>query len=943
MATFTDYWRIVKPIPNQKRYYYNDSYRPDGQSQGYGLASHMAQAWYAEILKSASTRLQIYSQYDIMDNDIDVARALDTIAEEMSTKNTVNELPFEFQFHNEDGSDVSENVVTTLRASLRYWVTKQDLENRIFRISRSVVKYGDCFFQKTSDFRKWKFLNPHDILGMELDENGIVVAYHIQKGAVDPRTETLNYRTDIVPAEGVVHFSLSDDMGPTAPFGESVLQPIVKTFRQLGMLEDAAIIYRIVRAPERRIFYIDVGNMPAQRVKQYMENVKNDMRQRKVPNQQDGKVDSVYNPMCLVLDTKIPLLDGRELTLQDLITEHELGKQNWAYSCDPVTGKYAPGLISWAGVTRKNTQVLKLTFDNGETVTCTPDHKFPILGKGFVEAQHIKKTDSLISYETKRESLGSGDYDQIFDHSENKWVYVHRMVAEFFKDIEKHQEFNFAPKYYGATKNTVHHKDYNRYNNHPSNLTWMNNRDHFLYHSVMSSDRWANLTEEESQIIREKISIGVSAYFANMSPEEKKKYSDKQRKVIQEWMLEYKGSEQQKEAHIKATVTIHERMANGKIYNYKAPAKPWNGTQPVTISRETVGALVDFVKNTNLKKIETLELINNDEKLLEMICLDNLRDESYSTSKFAGKFSEKVLKSMYTNFGFKDWKHFKDCATTYNHKITNIEWCDELVDTGCITIDGDHKYHDYHTFALSAGVFTKNSTSEDYWVPTTANGRGSRIETLPGGQNLGENFEITFFQEKIFRGLRIPTSYMYGAANGGATYNDGKVGVAFIEELRFANYVRRLQNKIESVFDFEFKEYLKSAGIKLDFDIFSLRLPDPQNFAIQRQAAQDSELISTFSSADSIKYLSKQYILKRFLGMNDDDIKENAMLLKTELGIDEDNVISDVQQMYDPSVFENREAVVIPKAEEAAGNEGATDEGDPGAPPDMNNGLDLDK
>lgn len=187
MATFVDYWKIVKPAPNAKKYYYNDSFRPDGQGVQDGQHAFMSYSWYSDIIKSSSSRIQKYMQYDAMDKDIDIARALDTIAEEISTKNNVNELPFDFQFHNEDGSEVTENFITTLRASLRHWTDKQDLENRIFKIARSCIKYGDCFFQKTSDYTKWKFINPHDVLGMEMDDDNKCVAYHIRKDVVDPK------------------------------------------------------------------------------------------------------------------------------------------------------------------------------------------------------------------------------------------------------------------------------------------------------------------------------------------------------------------------------------------------------------------------------------------------------------------------------------------------------------------------------------------------------------------------------------------------------------------------------------------------------------------------------------------------------------------------------------------------------------------------------------
>jgi hypothetical protein len=138
------------------------------------------------------------------------------------------------------------------------------------------------------------------------------------------------------------------------------------------------------------------------------------------------------------------------------------------------------------------------------------------------------------------------------------------------------------------------------------------------------------------------------------------------------------------------------------------------------------------------------------------------------------------------------------------------------------------------------GQYNPESIQEDYYFPVTAAGRGSSVETLPGG-GTWDTPELDHFMQKMFRALRVPTSYMRGSdangAPGGGQYNDGKVGIAYIEELRFANFIKRLQVNLEEVFDKEFKTYLAVAGINIDNDIFSLKLPDPQNFALYQQAA----------------------------------------------------------------------------------------------------------
>lgn len=117
-----------------------------------------------------------------MDNDVLISRALDTIAEEMTPVDSKTRLPLEIQYNNEDNNEVSEITVATLRAALRHWSRVHNLESINFHIARYLVKYGDCFFRKTSDFKKWQFLHPKDVIGIEIDGEENIVSYHLRKG-----------------------------------------------------------------------------------------------------------------------------------------------------------------------------------------------------------------------------------------------------------------------------------------------------------------------------------------------------------------------------------------------------------------------------------------------------------------------------------------------------------------------------------------------------------------------------------------------------------------------------------------------------------------------------------------------------------------------------------------------------------------------------------------
>ena len=175
------------------------------------------------------------------------------------------------------------------------------------------------------------------------------------------------------------------------------------------------------------------------------------------------------------------------------------------------------------------------------------------------------------------------------------------------------------------------------------------------------------------------------------------------------------------------------------------------------------------------------------------------------------------------------------------------------------------------------------SINEDYFFPQTAEGRGSKVETLPGGTNLGEIDDLRYFTNKLVRGLRIPSSYLpTGADDSASQYNDGRVGTAYIQELRFNNYCERLQSTVTEVFNNEFKLYLHQKGINIDLAMFDLKLQPPQNFASYRQAELDSNRISTFTQMQQVPFISNRFALTRFLGLSKEEVAENERLWREE-------------------------------------------------------------
>ena len=172
---------------------------------------------------------------------------------------------------------------------------------------------------------------------------------------------------------------------------------------------------------------------------------------------------------------------------------------------------------------------------------------------------------------------------------------------------------------------------------------------------------------------------------------------------------------------------------------------------------------------------------------------------------------------------------------------------------------------------------------EDYFFAQTADGRGSKVDTLPGGENLGQIDDLRYFNNKLLRGLRVPSSYLpTGPEDGSSVYNDGKVGIAYIQEYRFARYVERLQKQIQEDMDGEFKLFLKHRGIEIDPSEFFLTFNKPMNFSSYRDLQLDTERANLYNTLAASPHLSNQFKLKKYLGLSEDEMKDNEALWRKE-------------------------------------------------------------
>jgi len=359
-----------------KKYFKDANMSPISGEKVPNFAKRNYSSYLPDVYTGHPNRIQRYFQYDQMDSDSEINAALDILAEFSTQKNQENETPFDLVFKDE----TTEHEVKLLKKALQQWTKANKLNKRIFRIFRNALKYGDCFFVRDPETYKWLYVDnakvdrvvvnesdgkkPEQYVIRDINPNlqrlsatqitpnqtyggggttgGGTAAYgssYANAGATNNMSgfaggnaggrfyKTMNAYN--INAEHVVHMSMSDGMDNLFPFGQSVLEQVFKVYKQKELLEDAIIIYRVQRAPERRVFYIDVGNMPTHLAMQFVERVKNEINQRRIPSTSGGAnfIDATYNPMSINEDYFFPqTAEGRGSKVDTLPGGTNLGE-----------------------------------------------------------------------------------------------------------------------------------------------------------------------------------------------------------------------------------------------------------------------------------------------------------------------------------------------------------------------------------------------------------------------------------------------------------------------------------------------------------------------------------------------------------------------------------------------------------------------------------------
>lgn len=477
---------------------------------------------------------------------------------------------------------------------------------------------------------------------------------------------------------------------------------------------------------------------------------------------------------CLHPTTKIKLLDGTSPTVEEMKERFEAGEKLFVFSTDE-KGDFKPGEVENVWITKTTNEFIKITLDNDEEILTTPDHLYMLRDGSYVMAEELTLDSSLMPMYTSE----SNGYTTVKLNSETRgWRSVYKIVADTLKKDEiettklRIKEDNIMP--YDVA---IHHRDFNKKNNHPDNLEIMTAEEHWNYHASLSFDK---LPEETKEKIRRLSSERIKKLNAN--PTEKmlkarKAFVEKgrlrnydedrkqqQSKIMRDAMAKYYAETSEDELRTMRekyrTDEYKEKLSSSqkKVWNnytdeeYSARCEKIKQALNDATTRER---LSDGVKkyHNNLTTEKKLELNRKISKGVKNSWKD--KRDAYLTDKFkkarkeAFKFertSEIVEKTnltkikniiqriidaeeipspeTYKKYKTNGYPNFTKCFSTWkelsdyfnlNHKIVKIERI-IVEDTPVYDIS----VKDYHNFAVDAGVVLHNCEDwkyrQAYWA-----------------------------------------------------------------------------------------------------------------------------------------------------------------------------------------------------------------------------------
>ena len=380
---------------------------------------------------------------------------------------------------------------------------------------------------------------------------------------------------------------------------------------------------------------------------------------RKLASEMMNDLDLEADCACLTGDTKIPLLNGKTLTMSELVSEYGTTKKFWVYASDE-NGDFVPAKARCVGVTGLVKNLIEIELDNGKTIKCTYDHKFRLRDGTYREAKDLKVNDSLMPLYLKVQET-SHKYSQTYLKFKLNskvsvkgmaiWKTVHRQVAEtiLYKEFENKKKETVETE----KQIIIHHNDFNTFNNCPENFTWMGVKEHLLFHA--------------ENVNRENITIAIKKYYNDLANKEKiHENTSRAGKIGGNKCKDNKIGWFSKESHHKATINRNKTYWS-KLENHIKASLKLLGRKISDEGRENMS--LSWTDERRQKQSERMKILNK-----------NLQRNERGAN---------------------------------NHKVKAIRY---------ILLDKHAPVYDlcvekYSNFALEAGIFVHNCPADTFWGP----------------------------------------------------------------------------------------------------------------------------------------------------------------------------------------------------------------------------------
>lgn len=416
-----------------------------------------------------------------------------------------------------------------------------------------------------------------------------------------------------------------------------------------------------------------------------------------------GKIDHTDGGKvgCFTGDTKVKLVDGRDLTFLELVDEYSSGKTNWVYSFNEKTKRIEPKRIEKAWCTLHNQPLLEVELDNGEKIRCTYNHRFMLRDGSYQEAQYLVEGQSLMPLYTKYPGKGLSNYRMYYEPIENKWHYEHRQFATEVLD----------------ERYLVHHKNCNPDDNTPDNLIWMSRKAHQNMHAQIQTGAQspeAKLKRSQSLVKWHEEARGTDAYTKR-----NKKLSES---LIAKTPIEVREArakeaamraqvQQQHHEHAEEQRRIYDERIKDleKLYdvNWESLSHSEKNAYGNMYTRSINPQVLVNISTTLSKRhqeglflnaYEALNKSNMQSKKLKEMCPTVDKQKFYEIFGIQYDDLPSVQKAPFTT------KYRKIvCQEITNHKVVKITALDQKEDVYDIQVE------DNHNFALTAGIFVHNS------------------------------------------------------------------------------------------------------------------------------------------------------------------------------------------------------------------------------------------